>query len=206
MLRVGLTGGIGSGKSTVSALLVGHGAVVIDYDLLARDAVAPGSRGLREIADRFGSQVIAADGALDRPALGAIVFADPAALKDLEAITHPAIHRLAAERELAAGDDAVVVHDNPLLVEMGAAEQCDVVVVVDVPEDVQVERLTAIRGMTEADARARIATQATRTQRTGAADLLIDNTGPRDELVRIVGGLWDELVSRSAARPGSRSS
>ncbi|MET1061620.1 MAG: dephospho-CoA kinase [Aeromicrobium sp.] len=206
MLRVGLTGGIGSGKSTVSAQLAGHGAVVIDYDQLARDAVAAGSRGLREIAERFGDGVISADGTLDRPALGAIVFADPGALRDLEAITHPAIHRLAAERELAAGDEAIVVHDNPLLVEMGGAEHCDVVVVVDVPEDVQVERLTTIRGMTEADARARIAAQASRTTRTGAADLVIDNTGPRDELVRIVGGLWDELVSRAAARPGSRSS
>ena len=199
MLRVGLTGGIGSGKSTVSALLAGHGAVVIDYDLLAREAVEPGSPGLEAIGERFGREVIAPDGTLDRPALAAIVFADPAALTDLNAITHPAIWQLAAAREAQAGPEAIVVHDNPLLVEMGAAQHCDVVVVVDVPEDVQVARLVSSRGMSEDEARARIAAQASRQQRTGAADLVIDNTGPMDELVRIVGGTWDELVSRAAS-------
>jgi dephospho-CoA kinase len=201
MLRVGLTGGIGSGKSTVSALLAEHGAVVIDYDQLARDVVAPGSPALTQIAARFGDGVIAADGALDRPALGAIVFGDAQALSDLNDITHPAIRELGAAREEGAGPDAIVVHDNPLLVEMGADALSDVVVVVDVPVDVQVERLTTIRGMTEADARARIAAQASREKRTGAADLVIDNTGPRDELALIVGGVWDELVSRAANRP-----
>ncbi|MRK02093.1 MULTISPECIES: dephospho-CoA kinase [Aeromicrobium] len=200
MLKVGLTGGIGSGKSTVSALLAAHGAVVIDYDQLARDVVEPGSPALDEIAARFGADVIAEDGTLDRPALGAKVFADPAELQALNGITHPAIGRLADERQAAAGPDAIVVHDNPLLVEMGAAGLCDVVVVVDVPVDVQVERLTTQRGMTEADARARIAAQASREERTGAADLVIDNTGPQDELALIVGGTWDELVSRAAAR------
>ncbi|AWB92049.1 dephospho-CoA kinase [Aeromicrobium chenweiae] len=200
MLKVGLTGGIGSGKSTVSALLAAHGAVVIDYDQLARDVVAPGSPTLAEIAARFGDEVIAADGSLDRPALGAIVFADAEALSDLNGITHPAIRRLADERQDAAGSDAIVVHDNPLLVEMGAAALCDVVVVVDVPVDVQVDRLTTLRGMSEADARARIAAQASREERTGAADLVIDNTGPQDELALIVGGTWDELVSRAAAK------
>jgi dephospho-CoA kinase len=199
-LKVGLTGGIGSGKSTVSALLAEHGAVVIDYDQLARDVVAVGSPALDEIVDRFGAAVIAPDGSLDRPALGSIVFGDPGGLADLNGITHPAIVRLGAQFEAAADADAIVVHDNPLLVEMGGAAHCDVVVVVDVPVEVQVERLTTIRGMTEADARARIAAQASREQRTGAADLVIDNTGPVDELALIVGGLWDELVSRAAAR------
>jgi dephospho-CoA kinase len=199
VLRVGLTGGIGSGKSTVSELLAAHGAVVIDYDVLAREAVEPGSPGLEAIAERFGPGVIAPDGSLDRPALAAIVFNDPAALSDLNAITHPAIWQLASAREAAAGPDAIVVHDNPLLVEMGAAKRCDVVVVVDVPEDVQVARLVSNRGMSEGEARARIAAQASRQQRTDAADLVIDNTGPMDELALIVGGTWDELVSRAAS-------
>jgi dephospho-CoA kinase len=199
VLRVGLTGGIGSGKSTVSALLAERGAVVIDYDVLAREAVEPGGPGLAAIAERFGDGVIAADGSLDRPALASIVFADAAALADLNGITHPEIGRLAAAHEAAAGPDAIVVHDNPLLVEMGAAERCDVVLVVDVPEDVQIARLVGSRGMSEDEARARIAAQASREQRTGAADLVIDNTGSRDELARIVGGAWDELVSRAAS-------
>ena len=201
MLRVGLTGGIGAGKSTVSALLGARGAVIIDYDRLAREIVEPGRPALAEIRDRFGDGVIADDGSLDRPALGSIVFDDPQALSDLNDITHPAIRDLAAERESAAGADAIVVHDNPLLVEMGADALCDVVVVVDVPVEVQVERLVGDRGMSADEARARIGAQAPRDKRTGAADLVIDNTGPVDELALIVGGIWDELVSRAAARP-----
>lgn len=201
MLRVGLTGGIGAGKSTVSALLAEHGAYVIDYDQLARDVVAAGSPTLAVIAERFGPDVITDTGELDRPALGAVVFGDPHALQALNDITHPAIRELAVQREQAAtADDAIVVHDNPLLVEMGADAACDVVIVVDVPVEVQVDRLTSIRGMTVEEARARIDAQASRERRTGAADLVIDNTGPKDELVHTVGGTWDELVSRAAAR------
>ncbi len=201
MLTVGLTGGIGSGKSTVSALLAARGAVVIDYDQLARDVVEPGSPALDAIAERFGREVIAADGTLDRPALGAVVFADATARRDLEAITHPAIRELAVERQRAASEDAIVIHDNPLLVEMGAAAHCEVVIVVDVPVETQLERLRSTRGMSEAEAQARISSQATREERTGAADLLIDNTGPLDELDPIVGGIWDELVRREAGQP-----
>ena len=198
-LTVGLTGGIGSGKSTVSAELARLGAVVIDYDLLAREVVEPGTPALASIAERFGDQVLSSDGTLDRPALGAIVFADRAALKDLEAITHAAIGERAATLAAAAASDAIVVHDNPLLIEMGTAEHMDVVVVVDIPEGVQIDRLTAQRGMSEADARARIATQATRAQRADVADLVIDNTGPVDELGSIVGDVWHKLVARSTA-------
>ena len=192
--RVGLTGGIASGKSTVSRRLSDLGAVVIDYDQLARDVVEPGSPALDLIARRFGAAAIAPDGRMDRAHVGSIVFADPAALKDLEGVTHPAIRDLAAAREAAAGDAAVVVHDNPLLVEMGAAAACDVVIVVDVPEDVQVARMVTDRAMTEADARARIAAQATREQRLAAADVVIDNTGTLEQLNARVDEVWKDLV------------
>ncbi len=192
--RVGLTGGIASGKSTVSRRLAELGAVVIDYDRPAREVVEPGSPALELIAQRFGASVIAADGTLDRPGLGAVVFTDPAALKDLEEITHPAIRDLAARREEAAAQDGIVVHDNPLLVEMGAAQACDVVIVVDVPEDVQVARMVTDRGMTEADARARIAAQASREARLAAADVVIDNTGTLDDLSARVDEVWSTLV------------
>lgn len=194
MLRVGLTGGIGSGKSAVSALLAGHGAVVIDYDQLAREVVEPGSPALAEIARRFGDDILTPDGALNRPALGAIVFNDSESLRTLEAITHPAIWALAAEREASAGPDAIVVHDNALLVEMGHHAACDAVIVVDVPQEVQIERLVATRGMTEAEARSRITNQTSRESRTGVADFIVDNTGSLDGLALIVGGLWAKLV------------
>lgn len=196
--RVGLTGGIASGKSTVSGRLAELGAVIIDYDRLAREVVEPGSPALELIAQRFGADVIAADGTLDRPRLGSLVFADPAALKDLEAITHPAIRDLAALREQQAGD-AIVVHDNPLLVEMGAAASCDVVIVVDAPEDVQIARMVADRGMTEDDARARIAAQASREERRAAADVVIENTGTREQLSARIDEVWKDLVE-----PGAR--
>lgn len=194
MLRVGLTGGIGSGKSEVSALLAGHGAVVIDYDQLAREAVGPGTPALAEIARRFGDDILTPDGALNRPALGAIVFNDLESLRTLEAITHPAIRALAAGREASADSDAIVVHDNALLVEMGHHTACDAVIVVDVPQEIQIQRLVATRGMSEAEARARITNQTSRESRTGVADFIVDNTGSLDGLALIVGGLWAKLV------------
>ncbi len=196
--RVGLTGGIASGKSSVSTRFAELGAIVIDYDQLARDVVEPDSPGLALIAERFGATVISADGTLDRPGLGAIVFADPAALKDLEAITHPAIRDLAVTRERSAGPDDVVIHDNPLLVEMGAAQTCDVVIVVDVPEDVQLARMVGDRGMTEQDARARIAAQASREDRLAVADVVIDNTGTLSQLSARVDQIWKDLTEPDA--------
>jgi dephospho-CoA kinase len=195
MVRVGLTGGIGSGKSVVSALFAELGAVVIDYDLLAREAVAPGTPGLTAIVDRFGPQVLLADGTLDRPVLGKIVFGDAQARRDLEAITHPAIFAMAWAADEAAPPDAIVVHDHPLLVESGMAALCDVVVVVDVPEDVQVTRLVGLRDMSEADARARIAAQSSRAERVAAADIVIDNSGSLDDLRTEVDRVWDELTA-----------
>ncbi len=190
LARVGLTGGIGSGKSTVSARLAELGAVVVDYDLLARAAVEPGTAGLEAIVARFGAAVLRADGTLDRPALGSVVFADDAARRDLEAITHPAIRDLAAAREAAAPDGAVVVHDHPLLVEMGMVGLVDLVVVVDVPVELQVRRLVEQRGMDDADARARLAAQTSREDRLAAADVVLDNTGTVEDLRAAVDRLW----------------
>ena len=192
-MRVGLTGGIGSGKSVVSVLLAERGAVVIDYDLLAREVVAAGTPALAEIVARFGTGVLLPDGTLDRPALGAVVFGDEDARGDLEAITHPAIGALAWERDGAAPDGAVVVHDHPLLVETGLAELMDVVVVVDAPEEVQLDRLVRLRRMSESDARARMAAQATREDRVATADVVIDNSGSVEELVPQVDALWARL-------------
>src|SRR5919206_24410 len=167
MLRIGLTGGIGAGKSTVSAALAGHGAVVVDADRIAREVVEPGSPGLDAVVAAFGRGVLTADGALDRPALAAVVFADPAARRRLDGIVHPLVRRRAAELERAAreaDEDAVVVHDVPLLAETGQAGSYDLVLVVETPADVRLPRLVA-RGLTADDARARIAAQATDEQR-----------------------------------------
>ncbi|WP_295658070.1 dephospho-CoA kinase [uncultured Nocardioides sp.] len=181
-IRVGLTGGVASGKSTVSAILRELGAVVVDADLLAREVVAPGTDGLAEVVSVFGPGVLGADGALDRPRLGAIVFADEARRRDLERIVHPRVRARGAELEAAAGPEAVVVHDIPLLVETGQAAAFDAVVVVDVPVELQVERMEGVRGLTADDARARVAAQASREERLAAATHVIDNTGSPEAL------------------------
>lgn len=194
MLRVGLTGGIASGKSTVSARLAALGAVVVDADRVAREVVEPGSEGLAEVVARFGQGVLAADGSLDRPALGALVFADEGARRDLEAITHPRVAARSAELFAAAPADAVLVHDIPLLVELGRGADYALVVVVDVPEDERVRRMVELRGMDADQARARMAAQATDEQRREAADVLLDNAGTLTELEAAVDALWAERL------------
>ncbi|MFF2231986.1 dephospho-CoA kinase [Streptomyces anulatus] len=200
MLKVGLTGGIGAGKSEVSRLLVKYGAVLIDSDRIAREVVEPGTPGLAAVVEEFGPGVLTAEGTLDRPALGALVFADAGRLAALNAIVHPLVGARAAELERAAPEDAVVVHDVPLLTENGLAPFYDLVVVVDATPETQLERLVTLRGMTESDARARMAAQATRDRRRAVADLIVDNDGPLEALEPQVRTVWDELVHRAAAR------
>ena len=200
MLRVGLTGGIGSGKSTVARRLAELGAVVIDADEVARDVVESGEPALAEIQQRFGEAVIRADGSLDRQALADIVFPDPDALAALDAITHPRIAERSARLIAAAPDDAVVVHDMPLLVELGLEGGYDVVVVVDASDEVRLDRLVRLRGLPPEDARARMARQATREQRLDAADFVVDNDGDERALLAQVDALWQELLA--AGREG----
>ncbi|WP_335939449.1 dephospho-CoA kinase [Streptomyces sp. PTD5-9] len=199
MLKVGLTGGIGAGKSEVSRLLSGYGAVLIDADRIAREVVAPGTPGLASVVEAFGAGVLTADGSLDRPKLGSIVFADPERLAALNAIVHPLVGARSAELERAAGPDAIVVHDVPLLTENGLAPLYDVVVVVDAAPKTQLDRLVRLRGMTESEARARMSAQATREQRRAVADLIIDNDGPLTALEPRVREVWAELTRRAAA-------
>lgn len=194
MLRVGLTGGIGSGKSTVAQRLSEHGATVIDADRLAREVVAPQSEGLAAIAARFGDAVLDDDGALNRAALGEVVFRDPQAREDLEAITHPLIARRTAELVAAAPPDAIVVHDVPLLVEKAMGPAYHLVVVVGAEQELRVKRLMHTRGMTEADARNRMASQATDEQRRAAADVWLSNEGTKDDLCAAVDALWHERL------------
>ncbi|MFF7736790.1 dephospho-CoA kinase [Streptomyces sp. NPDC007984] len=201
MLKVGLTGGIGAGKSEVSRLLVACGAVLIDADRIAREVVAPGTPGLAAVVEAFGEEILAADGSLDRPRLGAIVFSDAEKLATLNAIVHPLVGARSRELEEAAAEDAVVLHDVPLLTENGLAPLYDLVIVVDAAPETQLDRLVRLRGMTEEDARARMAAQATREQRREIADIVIDNDVPLEELERRVKDVWAELVRRSQA-PG----
>jgi dephospho-CoA kinase len=195
-VQVGLTGGIGSGKTTVTDLLAEHGAVIVDSDVVAREVVAAGSAGLAAVEAAFGPEVIGPDGELDRARVAAIVFADPDARARLNGIVHPRVRERAAELVRAAGPDAIVVQAVPLLVEVGLAHAFDVVVVVDVDPEVAVQRLVHSRGMDEADARARVAAQADRATRLAAADIVIDNSGDRDAVRARVAELWAELTKR----------
>ncbi|WP_329262576.1 dephospho-CoA kinase [Streptomyces pseudovenezuelae] len=204
MLKVGLTGGIGAGKSEVSKLLVEHGAVLIDADRIAREVVAPGTPGLAAVVDAFGEDVLAEDGSLDRPRLGSVVFADPERLAVLNSIVHPLVGARSQELESAAAEDAVVVHDVPLLTENGLAPLYDLVIVVDASPETQLDRLVGLRGMTEQDARARMAAQATREKRLEIADIVIDNDVPLDELRRRVRDVWGDLLRRAHASRASQ--
>jgi len=195
MLRVGLTGGIGSGKSTVARRLAELGATIVDADQIAREVVEPGTGAYQRIVDRFGESVVRPDGALDRPALGRMVFGDPAALADLEGITHPEIWEVTATRIATARRDGIVVHDMPILVEKSLMSDYHLVVVVDTPQEERVRRLVADRGMTEEDARSRMAAQATDAQWSAAADAILPNTGTVEDLHDAVDMLWSERVA-----------
>ncbi|WP_149257224.1 dephospho-CoA kinase [Actinomadura sp. K4S16] len=198
MLKVGLTGGIGSGKSEVSKRLREHGAVVIDADMIAREVVEPGTPGLAAVVAEFGEDVLLPSGALDREKVGRVVFADPDRLAALNAIVHPLVGERMQELMDAAPADAVVVYDVPLLAENGLAGMYDEVVVVDAPEEVQLDRLVARRGMTEEDARALMANQASREERRAVATRVIDNSGSLADLKTQVDALW-EALTRSAS-------
>ena len=195
-LRVGLTGGIGSGKSEVSRRLASYGAVVIDADAVAREVVAPGTPGLAEVISQFGQEVLRADGTLDRDRLGELVFADESLRKKLNAIVHHRVGERMAELEREAGEAAIIVFDIPLIAENNLAGGFDLVVVVDVPARVQIERLMRERGMPRAAAEARMQAQASREERLAIATIVVDNSGSLAELDREVGELWTELRRR----------
>jgi dephospho-CoA kinase len=200
VLLVGLTGGIGSGKSTVARLLEKRGAVVFDADLLAREAVAPGTPGHAAVIERFGADVLAPGGELDREALASIVFADPSARRDLEQIVHPEVRRLFAEGSEAYRDtDRVVVFSAPLLVESGMHTAFEILVVVSASVATQIERLMRQRGMSEASIRARIDAQAPLEDKAAVADFIVDNEGSLDELESQVERLWNDLAARPVA-------
>lgn len=200
VLRVGLTGGIGSGKSTVTALLAARGAVIVDADLIARAVVAPGTPGLAAVVSAFGPEALRPDGLLDREGLGRRVFADPAALARLNAIVHPLVGAESA-RQLRAAEAAgaqVVVHDVPLLVENDLQGEYDAVVVVSAQPETALHRLVHQRGLTETDARARVAAQLPLASKLAVATHVIDNDGPLEELAGQVDRLWSDLLSVAA--------
>jgi len=209
MQRIGLTGGIAAGKSVAARRFDELGAVVIDSDVLAREAVAPGSEGLAEVVETFGETVLDADGGLDRTALAALVFGDDERRRALEAIVHPVVRRLGAEREAAAATadpGAVVVHDIPLLVETGQADSFHLVVVVHAPALLRVERLVRLRGMDRQAAEARVAAQASDESRLQVADVVLDGSGTDEELRAQVDDLWDRLcVERAQERQAEQA-
>ncbi len=206
MLAVGLTGGIGAGKSTVADLLVGRGAKLVDADLIAREVVAPGGPAYQPLIDRFGPEILDREGRIDRPRLAQLTFGDPDALADLNAITHPVIGvEMMARKDAHAGGEDIVVLDIPLLRPVHR-EMLDLaaVVVVDAPTELALERLVTLRGMSPEDAAARIGSQADRRTRLDGADLVIDNTGDLDELRAEVDRVWRALVDlhRTSSGPG----
>lgn len=206
MIKVALTGGIGSGKSEVERLLAGHGATVVDSDALAREVVEPRTPGLAAVLTEFGTGVQAPDGSLDRAALAAVVFPDPAALRRLESIVHPLVAARTAELELAAraAGAPVFVVSHPLLADRDQVVGYDLVVVVDAPDEVRLDRLLRVRGLTEADARARMAAQAGREQRLAIADVVVSNTGSLADLAAEVDRVWAGLSARAGStRPTS---
>jgi dephospho-CoA kinase len=196
-VRVGLTGGVAAGKSTVSEILRQLGAVIIDADALAREVIEPGTPGLAAVVGEFGPEILTDDGHLDRARLGALVFADPERRAALEAIVHPLVRARAVELEQAAPPGAIVVHDIPLLVETGQAGDFDAVVVVDVPEELQVARAVRERGWSEDEARARVVAQGSRSDRLAVATYVVDNTGTLEDLRHRVTEVFEELVGPS---------
>ncbi|MFL6174386.1 MAG: dephospho-CoA kinase [Marmoricola sp.] len=197
--RVGLTGGIASGKSTVSAILAELGAVIIDADALAREVVEKGTPGLAAVVAEFGDGLLTAEGDLDRPAMGELVFNDAGARKRLEAIVHPLVFERIVDLETHAPEGALVVHDIPLLAESGRADTFDAVVVVDAPTDLQVERMLRDRGWTRQDAESRMAAQASREDRNAIATHRIENTGTIEDLRRRVTEVFEELSGSAGA-------
>jgi dephospho-CoA kinase len=196
-LRIALTGGIGSGKSTVAALLAEHGAVVVEADKVAREVVAPGTPGAAAVVERFGPAVVAVDGTLDRPALARLVFGDPAARADLDAIVHPLVAERSASLMAAAGSGAVIVYDVPLLVETGRQDEFDLVISVSAPVEARLLRLVD-RGLPRDQARARIDAQATDAERAAVSWAVVDNSGSRDHLSQQVSWLWPRILAERA--------
>lgn len=198
---VGLTGGIGAGKTTVARMFAERGAFVVEADDVGREVVAPGSRGLELLVAEFGAQILSPDGTLDRQRLASIAFADECRRARLEAITHPLIQARTRELLDAAPEGAVRIHDVPLLVELSLADKYDCVVVVDCPDEIRLARLLE-RGMTQADAQARIAAQASRSERLAVADIVIDNSGGRGELEAAVDSAWQSLLAAAGPQDG----